>query len=469
MAQFYKMDENFLLRGWDKLPYSFVDKRTKKVVFLNAETQQALSLCDGCIDISLPIISQRTKNIIKELESQKIVSVCAGGSTLLEEQKYRLYKNRYIQRAHWSITGKCNYRCKHCYMSAPDAKLGELPHEVVMDIAKQIVDCGIQEVSLTGGEPLVRTDFLEIVAYFVSNDVRISQIYSNGKLVTRELLTALDALGTHPEFNMSYDGDDGWHDWLRGIPNAGQIVLDAFDLCHEMHFPTGAELCLHKGNVHLLRQSINTLAKHHCLHVKTNPVSNTDSWENYNKNYSLPIEDVFFAYLQYISDFFEDDMPIAVQLGGFFSCSSKSTDWFIPSVKNEKNIPCENAVICGHARQTLYISPQGRMLPCLPLAGREIEKNFPILMEHGLAKGLSDSSYMSLINTRLWEYLDENELCKQCEYRWQCCGGCRASALQTSKNNIMGPDEAVCLLFKKGYHEKVNRVAKEAVERRQGC
>ncbi len=466
MAQFYILNEPFALRGWEKLPYAVLDKKTGRVFFLNAKAFEVLELCDGGIDFTLPIFSDETRNIAKQLEKEGVVSACEHGAKLQEGQTYHLYKNRFIKRAHWSITGKCNYRCKHCYMSAPDAKLGELSHDVIMNIAQQIVDCGIQEVSLTGGEPLVRKDFLELVQFLTQNGIRITQIYSNGKLVTRELLSALDRLGIRPEFNMSYDGDEEWHDWLRGIPNAGKIVLDAFDLCHEMGFPTGAEMCLHKGNLHLLRESINTLAKHHCAHMKTNPVANTELWEAYDEDYSLELEAVFEAYLHYIPHFYEDDMPLSVQLGGFFSGRKNSLDWFLPSVKNETDEPCENMVICGHARQTLYISPEGRMLPCLPLAGSTIEAAYPILMDKGLAHGLSDSSYMELISTRLSDYLNKNEECATCAYRWQCCGGCRASALHTSPDNIMGPDRAVCLYFKKGYNKKAEQVAKEAVGRK---
>ena len=35
-------------------------------------------------------------------------------------------------------------------MSAPEAKLGELSHETIMDIIRQIDECGITQVSLTG-------------------------------------------------------------------------------------------------------------------------------------------------------------------------------------------------------------------------------------------------------------------------------------------------------------------------------
>ena len=82
----------------------------------------------------------------------------------------------------------------------------------------------------------------------------IIQIFSNGALVSRKLLSELDKRGTHPEFNMSYDGL-GWHGWLRGIPGAEEAVDRAFRLYREMGFPTGAEVCIHAGNKHLLRAS----------------------------------------------------------------------------------------------------------------------------------------------------------------------------------------------------------------------
>ena len=37
-----------------------------------------------------------------------------------------------MQTVHWSVTGRCNYRCKHCFMSVPEARCGELSHETVL-------------------------------------------------------------------------------------------------------------------------------------------------------------------------------------------------------------------------------------------------------------------------------------------------------------------------------------------------
>ncbi len=462
-AMYYILNENFRLRGWEKLPYCVIESTENTVSFLNAAAFEALSLCDGNIDVSLPIISEETRAILKKLEQQQVVRVCRQGEKLQKDQEYHKYGNRFIYRAHWSITGRCNYRCKHCYMSAPQAKFGELSHEVVMSIVDQLADCGVIEVSLTGGEALLRSDFFEIVEALTQRGIRISQVYSNGKLVTKERLARLQDYGQKPEFNMSYDGDEGWHDWMRGIEDAGRIVLDAFDLCHQMGFSTGAEMCLHRGNVHLLRESINTLADHHCAHVKTNPVSATELWNQFGQEYTISLEEVMESYLQYIPAYFEDGMRTSLQLGGFFQCRKGTTKWDIPSIKYKEGQECPNAVICGHARQTLYISAEGRMLPCMPLSSFDIQKEYPSILETGLRQGLVESSYMRLIDTRLSEYIEKNKECTACAFRWQCGGGCRASALATTPNDIMAPDRSVCLLLRGGYVERIKEAAENAL------
>ena len=160
---YYKLKENFLLRGWEKLPYALVDKNKVSPAFITAKEMQALEMCNGQIDLALPLIPQEIRDLIPQIEKNGIIEPCERGEAINPEQAYKRYPARYIRTAHWSIIGHCNYRCKHCYMSAPDAKYGELSHEQVMSIVQQLIDCGVREVSLTGGEPLVRKDFMEIV------------------------------------------------------------------------------------------------------------------------------------------------------------------------------------------------------------------------------------------------------------------------------------------------------------------
>lgn len=456
---FYKLNDNYLLRGWQKLPYALVDKRLRNPRFITAKEMQALQLCNGLIDVDLPLIPQEIRDMLAVIEKNGFIHACERGDAIAPEQEYKCYPARYIRTAHWSITGRCNYRCKHCYMSAPDAKLGELSHETVMSIVQQLIDCGVREVSLTGGEPLVRKDFLEIVDALLAGGIHICTIYSNGKLVTDQLLDALAERGIHPEFNMSYDGVDGWHDWLRGIPNAGKIAEEAFLRCKEKGFPTGAEMCIHNGNKHLLRETINRLAELGCGSLKTNPISNVGAWKEGGYGESIPMQELYQIYFDYIPAYYEDGMPLSLQLGGFFSASPHRPDRYdVPCMKHCSNP--ETTCVCGHARMVMYISAEGRALPCMSLSGMDIQQEFPLIPEVGLAKCITDSRYMSLIDTRATTILEHNPECAKCPHALECLAGCRASALEFSPTDILAPDLATCGIFKGGWPEKIHELMK---------
>ncbi|MDD4508715.1 MAG: radical SAM protein, partial [Eubacteriaceae bacterium] len=314
---YYQLHPDYGWRGWEKLPYALLNTKTGNAVSMNGTEYGAMSLCDGVMDVDSIFVTDQQREMIRIYEKKGFVVPCRQGTELTEEQRYRRYPARYIKMAHWSITGRCNYRCRHCYMSAPDAKYGELDHETCMNIIQELADCGVQNVSITGGEPLVRKDFFELVDAMLDRGLHIRIIYSNGKLVTDHFLDELTARGLCPEINMSFDGV-GWCDWLRGVDGAEEAVKDAFRRCRDKGFPTAAEMCLHQYNKHTLRESINLLASLGCRHLKTNPVSAVGEWKRHGGDASLSMKEAFDLYLDYIPHFFEDGAPLSLMLGGFF-------------------------------------------------------------------------------------------------------------------------------------------------------
>ena len=458
---FYRLKPNFLLRGWQRAPYAVVDDISKQTCFVPKKVMDALQLCNGNLDLSLPLIPEEVRNVLPVLEQDGVIEKCSRGEGIEERQTYRLYPARYIRTAHWSITGHCNYRCKHCYMSAPDAKYGELSHDEIMSIVQQLIDCGVYEVSLTGGEPLVRRDFMEIVDALIAGGIRITTIYSNGRLVTDKLLDELDKRGIHPEFNMSYDGTEGWHDWLRGIDGAGRIAEEAFLRCKEKGFPTGAEMCIHSGNKHLLRDTVKRLAELGCRSLKTTPISDVGAWKEGGYGPSITVEELYQLYLDYIPHYYEDGMPLALQLGGFFMASPKRPEEYdVPSMKHCKD-PSKTCV-CGHARMVMYISAEGRALPCMALSGMNIQQEFPLIPELGLAQCITESRYMRLIETRATEVLEHNSECRNCEHAMECLCGCRAGALETHPDDVLAVDEFTCKIFRQGWVQRIDEAVRKA-------
>jgi radical SAM protein with 4Fe4S-binding SPASM domain len=331
-----------------------------------------------------------------------------------------------------------------------------------MDIVRQLAECGVMQVALTGGEALVRKDFFDIADALIENDILITAIYSNGKLVTDSFLDELEKRNIHPEISMSYDGV-GWHDWLRGIDGAEKIVEDAFIRCRDRGFQTSAEMCLHKQNIHTLRESVNRLHEWGCLALKTNLISNIGAWKENGYDAQLTYDELFQLYIDYIPQYYEDKMPLQLQLGGFFAANPKESDKYV--IPFEQNCADPNKVcVCSHARQVMYISAEGRALPCMALSGMDdVQRDFPIIQEAGLAACLTDSRYMKLIETKASELLEHNPECKTCEFANKCLCGCRASALETSPDDILAPDKIVCRFFKGGWPDKLRALMSEQI------
>jgi cyclic pyranopterin phosphate synthase len=62
-----------------------------------------------------------------------------------------------------SITDRCNYKCVYCRTGQVGAQFPELPTEDYLRLIRIFVSLGIEKVRLTGGEPLLRRDLVEMV------------------------------------------------------------------------------------------------------------------------------------------------------------------------------------------------------------------------------------------------------------------------------------------------------------------
>src|SRR5204862_8159557 len=96
---------------------------------------------------------------------------------------------REIRSVRVSVTDKCNFRCRYCM---PAEGLEWLPREEVLsfeEIARLVsvlAAMGVDEVRLTGGEPLVRRDLPVLVGMLSTIDgVRDLSLTTNGVLLDR--------------------------------------------------------------------------------------------------------------------------------------------------------------------------------------------------------------------------------------------------------------------------------------------
>src|SRR5689334_16371437 len=96
---------------------------------------------------------------------------------------------REIKSLRVSVTDKCNFRCRYCM---PAEGLEWLPRDEVLSFEEitrlvgQLAAMGVEEIRLTGGEPLVRRDLPELVRMLAATPgVTDLSLTTNGVLLDR--------------------------------------------------------------------------------------------------------------------------------------------------------------------------------------------------------------------------------------------------------------------------------------------
>jgi len=126
----------------------------------------------------------------------------------------------------WHVTERCNLRCAHCYQE--DYSCEELSFENLLEVLAQfrrLLDRWRREptrppvrghITVTGGEPFVRRDFLDLLEVFSANRKHFSfAILTNGSFIDAAMARRLRKFG--PAFvQLSIEGSQATHDKIRG-------------------------------------------------------------------------------------------------------------------------------------------------------------------------------------------------------------------------------------------------------------
>ena len=237
------------------------------------------------IKISQNVDQKIEKGILrlKQCKENNFIEASAVPASLDPDQYYQYFDNRYVNMVFWSVTGKCNYRCRHCYMDAPEGALGELSTEEAFALIDEMAACGVLRIDITGGEPLVRKDLWQLIDRICAYHMVIEQFYTNGWLLNDEVLDGFERRGLKPQIIFSFDGVNGWHDWMRGRVGAEEAALRAMKLCVRRRFRVAASMCVHRANFSTLPQTVETLGAIGVVHLNVCGIEETDLWRTHSE------------------------------------------------------------------------------------------------------------------------------------------------------------------------------------------
>lgn len=466
---YYRLKEPWAYRGWKKTPYAlqaqFGEHKLDRPHFLEKAPFMDLLYCNGEEDVNPADFSEKGRQLIENLTDAGIIESSESPMTPLESfQRYHVYPSRYIESVHWSITGKCNMRCRHCLVSAPLAHHPQLPLEDCLHIVEEMAKCGVKRVDLTGGEPLVRGDFEEIVKALTQHGITIAMIFTNASLLTEETLQKLKKHQQSPGFQLSFDGL-GHHDWLRGVEGAEKQADAGLRLLQHHQIPVNAAMCIHRKNAKSLPDTAWYLAGLGVKNLRLNAPQKLGLWSEYAEEYALTEDEVWAVYRDFITEYFAHGMPIGVQLDGYFKCAQGSVKYDVGYAKNKKaDSEWDQIAYCESMQYNVYISPEGLVCPCMGFSDTVLKDRFPNVLHEPLGKITLEGFYHDLVKTKVADLIARNPQCEKCEHLQSCRGGCMLESI-TEDGNCLVPDERCCYFHHHIGEATVRAVADAAIEK----
>ncbi len=310
----------------------------------------------------------------------------------------------------WNVTGRCNLRCKHCYIDASTAMPGELSTAEALRILGEIAEVNRETVLiLSGGEPLCRCDVDELVARAAALGMT-PVLGTNGTLLTVERARALTERGL-AGVGISLDSlVPSRHDEFRGLKGAWRATIGGIDCARRAGLDVQIQMTLTRDNLEELPQVVR-----------------------FSRAVGARVLSVFFLVCtgrgQGLVDLTPDEHECALRFllgerGDGVMIRPRCAPTFrrlLAQVKPDSILLKSDAGRCLAGKSYCRITPDGAVTPCpyMPVtAGR--------LREHPFGEIWRSAPLLEALRNPVLR-----GRCGNCEYR-DLCGGCRARAFASS-------------------------------------
>ena len=133
----------------------------------------------------------------------------------------------------WNVTYRCNLSCAHCYNDAGKGHNGpELSTDAAKGLIDQVAELGSPVLVLSGGEPLLRGDLLELARHGTGRGLRMA-LGTNGTLIDEAVAEELRGAGIAKAAISLDSARPGVHDRFRGVPGCWARAVEGIRACRD--------------------------------------------------------------------------------------------------------------------------------------------------------------------------------------------------------------------------------------------
>lgn len=320
----------------------------------------------------------------------------------------------------WNSTNQCNMFCDHCYRDSGARADQELTTKEAKALLEDIQKAGFKIMIFSGGEPLMRSDLVELVSYAKTLGLR-PVLGSNGTLLTPDLAKALKKAGAMG-IGISLDSmSSDKHDNLRRYQGAWKEAVEGMAICREAGLPFQIHTTVMDWNKSELENitdfavSEKAVAHHFFFLVPTGRGANIEDT-------SLRAAD----YESVISRIMKKQKTVSIELKP--TCAPQ-----FMRIADQMNLQTRFGRGCLAGTAYCIISPTGKVQPCAYM-----DMEIGDVRQTPFHEIWQNSAVFQKLRS-----MDYSGYCGHCAYK-KTCGGCRARAAYYHDGDYMA-EEPWCL------------------------
>ena len=306
------------------------------------------------------------------------------------------------------LTYRCPLQCPYCSNPIDYAQYKEeLTTGEWFDVFDQARQMGAVQLGFSGGEPLVRQDLEELVAYAHQQGFYTNLITSGMGLTEARIASLKDAGLQHIQISFQAS-DPSVNNALAGSKHAFEQKYEMSRLVKQYDYPMVLNFVIHRQNIDQIDQIIDL-----CLELEADTVElaicQFYGWAFENIEGLLPTKEQVVRAERITNEYRQKIEARGIKCKLIF---------VVPDYYEERPKPCMD----GWGKIFLTVAPDGTALPCH--AARQMPIEFPNIRQTPLKDIWYDSDSFNQYRGDEWM----PDMCQSCSDKERDYGGCRCQA-----------------------------------------
>lgn len=327
----------------------------------------------------------------------------------LAQYRRKLYREPILRYLFLELTLRCNEHCLHCGSSCGDVPSEEMSlqqYRQILDQIREDFDVRRFQLCITGGEPLLRRDFFDIMGYAHALGY-VWGMTSNATLITPEVAARLKETGMKT-ISVSVDGLEASHNAFRQTPDAYRRAMTGIQNLIDQDCFENIQITsvMNHQNIHELEDMFREFDR-----------LDIDSWrvigiEPMGRALQHPELLLTEEDQKYLFDFIRSKRM--QQLPVTYGCSHFLGYTYEREVR-------EKYFLCNAGIYTASICCNGDIIGCLDIERR------PELVQGNILTDRFKEVWEERFAEFRYPLSERTDMCKGCEYEPYCAGGARHS------------------------------------------